>query len=77
MLFRSVLKSQVQDKSAIAGLIKEMKEVPSFTPCYAISKVDRANNSVAHELAKLGRSICGPVILDSAPPCVVGLVDHD
>ena len=35
---------------------------------------DCANNSVAHELAKLGRSIYGSVILDSAPPCVVGLV---
>ena len=52
-----VLKSQVRDKSVISGLIEEMKVVLNFTPGYIVSKVDRENNSVPHELAKLGLSV--------------------
>jgi ribonuclease HI len=43
----NALKSHVQDKSAIFGLICEMKELLSITPRFEVSRVDRANNLVA------------------------------
>jgi hypothetical protein len=73
----NALKSQVLDKSAISDLIREMKELLSITPGYEVSRVDHANNLVAHELAKLGRSEDEGVLFESAPPCVVGLIKHD
>jgi hypothetical protein len=73
----NALKSHVQDKSAISGLICEMKELLSITPRFEVSRVDRANNLVAHELAKLGRSKDEKVLFESVPPCVVGLIKRD
>jgi hypothetical protein len=46
------LKTEAFDKSAISVLIREMRELLNLVPDFVISKVDRANNSVAHELAK-------------------------
>jgi hypothetical protein len=54
-----------------------MKDLLSFLPGFVTAKVDRANNLVAHELAKLGRSVNEPVFSTSAPPCVVGLINRD
>jgi hypothetical protein len=48
------LKSESSDKSVIAGLIGDMHELLSLIPGFEISKIDRASNSVAHELARLG-----------------------
>jgi ribonuclease HI len=73
----NALKSHVQDKSAISGLIREMKELLSFTPRFEVSRVDRTNNLVAHELAKIGRSEDERVLFESVPPCVVGLINRD
>ena len=69
-------KSWVQEKSSISGLICEIKELLNLTPGFVISKVKRANNSVAHELAKLGRSVSDPVLSVSAPTCVSDLIKH-
>jgi hypothetical protein len=71
------LKTEAFDKSAISVLIREMRELLNLVPDFVISKVDRANNSVAHELAKLGRSEDGIVIRDAAPACVAGLIMRD
>ena len=73
----TALKSRVQDKSSISGLISEIKELLNLTPGFEVSKVKRANNVVAHELAKLGRSVSVPVLSVSAPTCVSDLIKHD
>ena len=49
----NALKSRVLDRSSISGLICEIKELLRLTAGFLISKVERANNSVAHDLAKL------------------------
>jgi hypothetical protein len=54
-----------------------MKELLSFTPRFEVSRVDRTNNLVAHELAKIGRSEDERVLFESVPPCVVGLINRD
>jgi hypothetical protein len=71
------LKTKAFDKSAIYVLVTEMRELLNLVPDFVISKVGRANNSVAHELAKLGRSEDGLVICDAAPACVADQIMHD
>jgi hypothetical protein len=71
------VKTKVFDKSAISVLVREMRELLNLVSDFVISKVDLANNSVAHELAKLGRSEDGLVICDTAPACVAGLIMRD
>jgi hypothetical protein len=55
------LKNRAQDKSAILGLVREMKELLGLIPDFVASKVHRANNTVVHEHAKLGSSENGHV----------------
>jgi hypothetical protein len=55
------LKNRAQDKSAILGLVREMKELLGLVPDFVASKVHRANNTVVHEHAKLGSSENGTV----------------
>jgi hypothetical protein len=55
------LKNRAQDKSAILGLVREMKELLGLVPDFVASKLHRANNTVVHVHAKLGSSENGPV----------------
>jgi hypothetical protein len=64
------LKNKAFDKSAISVLVREMRELLKLVSDFVISKVNRADNSVAHELAKLGRSEYRLV-------CVAGLIMRD
>jgi hypothetical protein len=64
------LKNKAFDKSAISVLVREMRELLKLVLDFVISKVNRADNSLAHELAKLGRCEYGLV-------CVAGLIMRD
>lgn len=54
-----------------------MEDLLILVPDSKFSNVKRANNVVAHELAKLGFSLDGCVLVQSATPCVAGLIDSD
>jgi hypothetical protein len=72
-----VLNNKAFDKSDIAVLVREMRELLKLVPDFVISKVDRANNSVAHKLAKLCHSEYGLVIRDAVPTYVAGPIMRD
>lgn len=71
------LQKKEPDKSIIAAVVRDMHDLLSLVPDYKFSNVKRANNTVAHELAKLGYSLDGCVMVQSAPPCVAGLIESD
>ena len=48
------LQNKVPDKSIITVVVSEMQDLLKLTPGSTFSKVNRANNSVARELAKFG-----------------------
>lgn len=61
-------------KSAVADIVKDMKLLIRSFPDSLISKVNRASNQVAHELAKLGKVEANRyVLIGAVPPCVVEL----
>jgi hypothetical protein len=71
------LQNKTSDKSVIADLVRDMQELLSFCPGFQFAKVHRACNSVAHELARLGKYERECVLFDSAPPCVAGLIERE
>ncbi|CAM0949281.1 unnamed protein product [Alopecurus aequalis] len=71
------LQSRTPNKATIADLVKDMQLSLNFVPDFKFSKVNRVNNSVAHELANLGYREPECVLVDSAPPCLAGLIDYD
>jgi ribonuclease HI len=61
-------------KSAVADIVKDMKLLIRSFPDSLISKVNRASNQVAHELARLGKVEANRhVLIGAVPPCVVEL----
>jgi hypothetical protein len=71
------LQNKTSDKSVIADLVRDMQELLSFCPGFQFAKVHRDCNSVAHELARLGKLERECVLFDSAPPCVAGLIERE
>ena len=74
----SELKEKVVSKSAISGIVQDIKLALDSFPKWTAMKVNHASNMVAHELAKLGRSARnGHVLMGAVPLNVVKLTELD
>ena len=73
----SELKEKVVSKSAISGIVQDIKLALGTLPEWTATKVNRASNRAAHELAKLGRNARnGHVSIGYVPLNVVRLTEH-
>ena len=65
-------------KSAIYGVVKDIRNLLNTMQNYKVSKINRLRNQVAHYLAKFCRSaVRENVPPESAPPCVASLINHE
>jgi hypothetical protein len=66
------------NKSAISGIVRDIRSLLENLPDYNFSKIHRSRIEVAHYLARLCHSnVTEGVMSGSAPPCVVSLIEHD
>jgi hypothetical protein len=72
------LKDKRSSKSAISGIIGDIKNLMSFFIDQNVCKINRSANCVAHNLASFGRREGSKGVLKNAvPPCVAESVQVD
>jgi hypothetical protein len=72
------LKASEGNRSQISFILAEARDLLTLLPGYKIQKVNRANNRVAHELARFGRSAwSGGVLMSTTPTCVLDSAQRD
>jgi ribonuclease HI len=71
-----VLSSVAQDRSTSWSLFLEAKAILNLLHEVRVQKVSRVSNSVAHDLAQLGKRECG-VLYESVPPCALDSLIRD
>lgn len=62
------IKEANKSKPAIMNSVKEIRRLLDLFPSYSVSKINRAANQVAHNLAKLGRNESTECVLFGAVP---------
>jgi hypothetical protein len=76
-LFSEITASN-SSKSAILGIVKDIKGVCRSFPNVKFRKINRSANRIAHELAILGRNVLSKqVLLDSFPSCLLELIERE
>jgi ribonuclease HI len=71
-----VLSSAAQDRSTSWSLFLEAKATLNLLHEVCVQKVSRVSNSVAHDLAQLGKRECG-VLHKAVPPCALDSLLHE
>jgi hypothetical protein len=65
------------DRSSCWCICREIQELLRLHPDIFIRKVNRECNKVVHNLARLGKRESCRVLRESAPTCVLALIDDD
>lgn len=74
----SELKGEGSSKSEISGTVTDIICLLNSMQEFKVSKINRSGNIVAHHLARMWRrGLDDAVLVGSAPPCVVSLIDLD
>jgi hypothetical protein len=72
------LNGDASSKSAILGIVRDIRSLKENLPEYSLSNIRRSRNEVAHHLARLCRStVTEGMMLGLAPPCVVSLIERE
>ncbi|KAM0829808.1 hypothetical protein ACQ4PT_066652 [Festuca glaucescens] len=72
------IKEANKSKPAIMNSVKEIRRLLELFPSYSVSKINRAANQVAHNLAKLGRNGSTECVLfGGVPPGVVDMANSE
>ena len=59
-------------------VVMDIRCLPQALQGYKVSKINRAGNVVAHHLARMFRQgVSAGVLVGSAPPCMVSMIDRD
>ena len=70
----SELNFEINGKSSISSVVRDIKEVRRSLPNVKFRKVNRSGNGVAHELGRMGRGIFSKQMsLGSIPDCRTGV----
>lgn len=74
----SALRQGSDNRSISRPIISDILHLSSSDPGISFQHTGRLNNCVAHELAKFSVSgLCGGVLRNSIPPCVVRQIAND
>ena len=67
-----------ENKSAIAGIVADIRVLLESMQNLKVSKVNRTGNEAAHILARLGNSVLsGEGLIGSNPPYVDGVISRE
>jgi ribonuclease HI len=76
LVLRSIMEHSA-DLSDCWTITREIKELLEFMNQVRVEKISRNGNGVAHSLGQLGRRELNGCLRDSAPPCVLALIEKD